>query len=1626
MADQKRRPALGHGLPQCLTGLTKLQRPLYLNRAKRRRLLEREFVRSRIGDLGPDSGKPGDYDRRRMFAFYGNPVHRRELWQIWLDGPDAEAAPNSKPPPSLDVNVLRKYFDEAPSETEEAAAGETGDDSPPTAKRLREAATELLERLEDWPSLATAERERKTLVLFCLATLLDDPGILHKAGSRVSELQEEYADVLAPEPENEQSRGKAPDSAAERNRTPASATAPVNQSDRPSHDSLPLPAVETRWREVLRSLAALASEAAENAPSPEALDPLQQAVDELREIEERLEEIREADGATEELRSQARAMLERIESDPASEEVDPEELDRLRGAWLGIPALDPGKARAEAERLQGEVSLLVASLRESDTQHREVEAQLDALRANRPSDRQALRRWRDQRDDLREEATRRRRERRAAEDVLIGALTPSLKGGEPETAEDETVEDATVPQVVAAADPQDDKVEPTDPTTAEEATLAASAVIAEEPAVPGVTSEEVPNPADKQPGEQPVPETDRQGASNSEATEEPTPEPIATAAAGDTASDSGILVKETDRREASTPRQPLPEAPVDRPEWQGRKQRVQAALAEALTEEPPGLAFAHEVCRLAEQDGIKAGQPPAQMLAALLYATNLQQSTSPLVKPILSALEQGQSAAHEGRATTEKNVNALIGFATALPTAVIAPYSGAAAYLEHLEHEGIEEFGAFTFALAQSIWDLQKTHMDAATILQTARRLARHQDLMAAFRKDLDNWSEVGPQRKQPYIPANRIWNVLRQDDNELGRLTQAMRSPGRSAIVRRLAAQMADKDKLRKILDRFAASLLSSRQTIDAKTFVRFQRHLAEPLALADRYLDLEAARPPASDHHEKVITRFVKTLLHQSTELLQRLGDMAEERSGDTLLMAASSLAASAVRRAVGLLNRPGQEAERAENDARFLLRSALLPFPDLGGDESRWNPNAPQLTLDGLLDSKPVELTVAFERYCERGDLLLAADTVDWLEASLGEHDIDSLRSRLEEERVTGRRVVDAAVEDIRQEVDLAFSKSRISADWNGVLLAALESSKLKSAESDWPRYNLFHGELSTVRLNLEAADREERDKLRQEVAARFPDESDPQRQAIERSLDDGDLRVANELLYRPSHDSLHPRRQEGPSAFQDYLEVDQGDLRSCTADWMGLIQSSTAGERDGPLRFDHLDQGERVSAAALLKAWAALRDAPVSDRHRFSQAVSELMRCLGFIDPEVTLDSSVPGFASARLRVEPIERREVCPLPHFGSEARGCYRLMLFLDPPDAEAIHQRMEQSRRQEAAIVVSLHALGRGTREQLVQRCLAKRMSLLTLDEPLLAFLAAQSGSRLPAFFACSLPYTYNQPFIRRASFVPPEMFFGREAEAKAIEALDGSCFVYGGRQLGKTALLRHVERTYRGSGRHAVWIDLKAQGIGEIDTADIWPAIWNGLREHEAIEEAMPKPTQGNESIRRFIRALHSIFNRDSGKTLLLLFDEADNFLKRDTPESFAESSRLKSLMERDQSIKVVFAGLHNVQRTTTQSNHPLAARGRSGFVARGGGPVRCVVLQGTSGGGRCWIASGSGLRASSGRSAGIARRVAARPLHVDRRGRCGLPKRGPGGSAACRLPQARASGARGCSRRHECRRA
>ena len=158
-----------------------------------------------------------------------------------------------------------------------------------------------------------------------------------------------------------------------------------------------------------------------------------------------------------------------------------------------------------------------------------------------------------------------------------------------------------------------------------------------------------------------------------------------------------------------------------------------------------------------------------------------------------------------------------------------------------------------------------------------------------------------------------------------------------------------------------------------------------------------------------------------------------------------------------------------------------------------------------------------------------------------------------------------------------------------------------------------------------------------------------------------------------------------------------------------------------------------------------------------------------------------------------------------------------------------------------------------------------------------------------------------------------------------------DGSCFIYGGRQLGKTALLRDVERQFHAPehGQWALWVDLKARGIGyDRPVDDLWAVLEEELARLDIVKRK-------GRSADRLLDAIAEFILGDSRRRILLLLDEADRFLEfdgmKDKGGEYVRAARLKGLMDRtNRRFKVVFAGLHNVQRTTTLGNHPLAHYG------------------------------------------------------------------------------------------------
>lgn len=175
------------------------------------------------------------------------------------------------------------------------------------------------------------------------------------------------------------------------------------------------------------------------------------------------------------------------------------------------------------------------------------------------------------------------------------------------------------------------------------------------------------------------------------------------------------------------------------------------------------------------------------------------------------------------------------------------------------------------------------------------------------------------------------------------------------------------------------------------------------------------------------------------------------------------------------------------------------------------------------------------------------------------------------------------------------------------------------------------------------------------------------------------------------------------------------------------------------------------------------------------------------------------------------------------------------------------------------------------------------------------------------------TIPFTYYQPYIASAAnTMPPEMFIGRNDALQRIISPKGESIVYGGRQLGKSALLRMAQATvdHGEHGERAVMIDIKnknfqqvAQKISEtlvdvniLDTScetDNWDKLARSIKKR-LTDTVKPIPY------------------------LLLLLDEADAFLASCKAVNYAPFDALKDIQSTcHDRFKFVVAGLRDVVR-------------------------------------------------------------------------------------------------------------
>jgi len=947
------------------------------------------------------------------------------------------------------------------------------------------------------------------------------------------------------------------------------------------------------------------------------------------------------------------------------------------------------------------------------------------------------------------------------------------------------------------------------------------------------------------------------------------------------------------------------------------------------------LSMAYQYARaLAKVDG-GIRTPPLELLESLALAHSLVFPDGGLRESVAARLQNLSEAwFHEdGPHSWHTALNLLLVAATLRPM-VLCPESGASAiagYL-HLDSQGrYKSLYLLVQALRESSERLLRFRIELASIRSARSQAAISKDFSGLQAEARDWLRTQAPAMTIKFAPATKVWHAWLKPEGVMSRLVSpvAESKPAAVAEVKALIRSLSDQAELRKLIrktDRTENGRVKG-EDIHSGALDHLGRCAQEALGFARRWTALVEAQSPSSDQMRKLLLQ-VREKLDQSMQPIQ--SELAASASDLWRLVASAQDVVWRELQALHGLFDPESPLPASEPPADQVIAGELLLVPEIRVG-ANWSVETPETTIVSAIrawTAKPVSLGQAFEQRLHVGDvfganlLLQGAD-----DEESGSDTEDSLRRA----RDSWCAKLKASLLVARRDIEVGSAYGYVSdaerSSWESDLVF------LEAQTAEQGRFDVALSAISGISEQIRGNHDNKAGEVRAAILDLAGAGKNPTHLAeVEKALGERDIATANELLQRV--------RRGLPPWPEEAVEVDP--FRSFVAtigeleDWLSSRRSKDSvdttikkGESIPGLELGKVDGAQRDQAAKMFTDWAQLKSRREAEAIRLQSFFSGL----GFVLPNPpSRESRTPKMEVWNMNTGTVDDRGVCPIPHFGSGAKGNYRVICLWERPTEDDIVQMVGDSSLHRATIVLYFGRMSDRKWRDISRKTKLAHKSFVLMDEVMLLFLAGQGGSRLAAFFSTSLPFAYSDPYDATAGLVPPEMFFGRTSELNAILGMNGRCFIYGGRQLGKTALMRRAEQAFHApaNGRYSIWIDLRAEGIGVNRAAfEIWLPVAASLRGVGALGALVSSASLAKKGgVDALVDEVRTFLVKNEERRILLLLDEADRFFEQDGRHDFAETRRLKQLMDVTQRrFKVVFAGLHNVFRMTERANHPLA---------------------------------------------------------------------------------------------------
>lgn len=393
------------------------------------------------------------------------------------------------------------------------------------------------------------------------------------------------------------------------------------------------------------------------------------------------------------------------------------------------------------------------------------------------------------------------------------------------------------------------------------------------------------------------------------------------------------------------------------------------------------------------------------------------------------------------------------------------------------------------------------------------------------------------------------------------------------------------------------------------------------------------------------------------------------------------------------------------------------------------------------------------------------------------------------------------------------------------------------------------------------------------------------------------------------------------------FSDFISEQQTDYRVVVGAGKSIVDAIAeySGKKDMEFALQKLTNNARKETkggAELIRNWMPKGGpARVDDLQR-------LLLKLGFNPVSVKRDENnmnIDGYIvycqKCRGKVTYIH-----PIPAFGSqtETEG-FRVACLYGKFDCNSLMNsfRMMNSTPKNTLVLLDF-ALNMEERRRLARKIKEEKSfskTFIVVDRVILFYLAKHYAADTIAkrLMATTLPFAYCQPFVEASTqTMPPELFTGREDKLTEIESPQGVNLVYGGRQLGKSALLKMAQRNVdkNGNGDRAVWIEVKYKNYKEAAKQLSQELIIQGILDEKC-------ECDNWDDLAKYIKIRLMDENPDTRiNYLLVMIDEADVFIETSVADDNPPITAVKNIPS--DRFKLVLAGTHNIVRFSKEVMH------------------------------------------------------------------------------------------------------